>query len=239
MRPTEAAKAILKASAWTSPFATALKRWRRQDRRGLAGDVPAAGALESGGYLRPGQLRGLRRVRCLAQQLQRVGRGQILKRLQRGREVLSQLMPQPLDLPGPFPDQRLVGARDHLDAAGLDHRHDLAGLGVNPRHGVAAVGHVLHQPFSPVLAKPLLVDVDVDRLFGVEDVVERHQHDARVVGALDHRLESRRILRVHHDRVVDLGEVAFLELNVQDRADDLDDLAGVPCFLLLRGPAHR
>ncbi|MGP0028660.1 MAG: hypothetical protein ACLPKE_35695, partial [Streptosporangiaceae bacterium] len=50
---------------------------RGYDRGGLGGDVPAAGALESGGYLRPGQLRGLRRVRCLAQQLQRVGGVQV------------------------------------------------------------------------------------------------------------------------------------------------------------------
>ena len=35
----------------------------------------------------------------------------------------------------------------------------------------------------------------------VENVVERHQHDACVVGALDDRLERRRILRVDDDRV--------------------------------------
>jgi hypothetical protein len=31
------------------------------------------------------------------------------------REVLSQLVPQPLGRPGPFPDQRLMRPRDHLD----------------------------------------------------------------------------------------------------------------------------
>ena len=35
--------------------------------------------------------------------------------LQRGGEVLPQLVPQPLHLPGPFPDHRLVGARQDLD----------------------------------------------------------------------------------------------------------------------------
>src|SRR5262245_37143585 len=57
-------------------------------------------------------------------------------------------------------------------------------------------------PFGPVDPEAFLVDVDVDCFLGVEDVVERDQHDARVVGALDHRLERRRILRVDDDRVV-------------------------------------
>ena len=111
--------------------------------------------------------------------------------------------------------RRVVPLADHFDrvpllARGLEHFLDALmpvaidrGAG-HPTHleHLAAVRHVLHQPFGPVLAESLLVDVDVDRLFGVQDVVERHQHDARVVGALDHRLEGCRILRVHHDRVI-------------------------------------
>ena len=42
---------------------------------------------------------------------------QVLEGLQRGGEVLPQLVPQPLHLPGPLPDQRLMGAGHHLDAA--------------------------------------------------------------------------------------------------------------------------
>ena len=54
-----------------------------QDRGGLAGDVAAAGTLEGGGDLRPGQLGGLRRV--LAPVLVPLGRG-----------ALDLLLPEPL-----------------------------------------------------------------------------------------------------------------------------------------------
>ena len=47
------------------------------------------------------------------------------------------------------------------------------------------------QPNRP---QALLVDVDVDRVFTIENIVERHQDDARVVGALDPQVESRRVL---------------------------------------------
>ena len=59
------------------------------------------------------------RVRGLAQQLQGVGGVEVLERLQRGREVLPQRVPQPLHLPGPFPDQRLVRPGHDLDRLGL------------------------------------------------------------------------------------------------------------------------
>ena len=66
---------------------------------------------------------------------------------------------------------------------------------------LAAIGNMFRQPFTPVDAKTLLVDVDVDRILRVENVVEGDEHDARVVGALDDRLERRRILRIDDDRV--------------------------------------
>ena len=66
---------------------------------------------------------------------------------------------------------------------------------------LAAVRHVFDQPLRPVDAEPFLVDVDVDGVLGVEGVVEGDQHDARFVGAPDHRLESVRVLHVDHDRV--------------------------------------
>jgi hypothetical protein len=47
------------------------------------------------------------------------------------------------------------------------------------------------------------------------------------------------VLALHDERVVDLGQVALFELDVQDRADDLHDPAGVLAFLLPRGSAHR
>ncbi len=49
------------------------------------------------------------------------------------------------------------------------------------------------------------------------------------------------VLSLDHKRVVDLGQVAFFELDVEDRADDLHDLAYVVCLLLcgfLRGDSH-
>ena len=108
---------------------------RGEDRGRLAGDVAAAGALERRGDLRAGQLRGPGRVRRLGQQFQRVGRVQVLESLQRGGEVLPQPVPQPLHLPGPFPDQRLMGPRHHLDRprarAVACHRAQLMGIGAH------------------------------------------------------------------------------------------------------------
>src|ERR1039457_2360104 len=98
-------------------LAQLLAAQRRQDRRRLVRDVPAVSALERGADLRAGQPRGPGRVRGLAQQLQRAGGVQVLEGLQRGGEVLAQLVPQPLPLPGPLPDQRLVRAGQHLDAS--------------------------------------------------------------------------------------------------------------------------
>ena len=57
------------------------------------------------------------RVRCPGQQLQRVGGVQVLKCRQCRGEVLPQLVPQPLCLPGPFPDHRLVSTGHYLDRA--------------------------------------------------------------------------------------------------------------------------
>ena len=75
--------------------------------------------LSAAADLGAGQPRRAGRVRGLAQQLQGVGGVQVLERLQRGREVLAQLVPQPLHRPGAFPDQRLMRARHHLDRLSL------------------------------------------------------------------------------------------------------------------------
>src|SRR6266568_2283260 len=58
------------------------------------------------------------RVGGPSEQVQRIRRIQLLEGLQRGGEVLTQLVPQPLHLPGPLPDQRLVSAGGHLDGLG-------------------------------------------------------------------------------------------------------------------------
>jgi hypothetical protein len=54
-------------------LAQLLAAQRRQDRGRLGGDVAAAGALERRGDLRPGQPPCPGRIRCLGQQLQRIG----------------------------------------------------------------------------------------------------------------------------------------------------------------------
>ena len=86
----------------------------------------------------------------------------------------------------------------------------------------------LARAIAPVVAETLLVDIDVDRLLGVEDVVERHEHDAGVVGTLDHRFKCRRVLGVDDDRrqagideVVDRGD---LRGDVLAGRDDLEFL---------------
>src|SRR5205814_5969998 len=76
-------------------------------------------------------------------------------------------------------------------------------------------------------------------------VGRRHRDGAHPVVAkvlLDLSDHIGAVLALHLKRVVDLGQVAFLELDVEDRTDDLHDLAGVlRCLLLgcvLRGNGH-
>jgi hypothetical protein len=56
-------------------------------------------------------------------------------------------------------------------------------------------------PVGPEDAETLLVDIDVDRVLGVENVVEGDEHDTGLLGALDHRAEGCRVLCVDDDRV--------------------------------------
>src|SRR6185312_13215657 len=95
-------------------LAEVLAAQRGQDRAGPVLDVMAAGALERGGHLGAGQLRRPGRVRRLGQQFQRVRGIEVIERLQRGGEVLPQLVPQPLHRPGAVPDHRLVRAGHHF-----------------------------------------------------------------------------------------------------------------------------
>ena len=66
---------------------------------------------------------------------------------------------------------------------------------------LAAIGQMLVEPLRPIDPEALLVDIDVDRVFAIENIVERHQNDACVIGSLDDGLERRRILSVDDDRV--------------------------------------
>jgi hypothetical protein len=91
---------------------------RRPDRLGLVGGVVAAGTLERGGDLRGGQPRRRDRIGRPAQKLQRLGGRELGEGLQRGGEELPQRHPQPQGVPGPLPQQRLVGAGDHLGRLG-------------------------------------------------------------------------------------------------------------------------
>ena len=111
------------------------------------------------------------RVGGLAQQLESVGGVQVLEGLQRGREVLAQLVPQPLHGPGALPDQRLMGARHHLDRRSLRAvpgcRAQLVGVGthhVSEHVRVAGIalgaGHAVAFPVPRGLQR-------VDRIHGV------------------------------------------------------------------------
>jgi hypothetical protein len=92
---------------------------RGQDRVGPLRDLVAAGVPEDCRDLGGCQLLRAGGVGCLAQQLQGVSGVQVLERGHCGREVFQQLGPQPLRHRGPLPDQRLVGAGQHLDRFGL------------------------------------------------------------------------------------------------------------------------
>ena len=89
-------------------------------------------------------------------------------------------------------------------------------------------GHVLDQPVGPEHAEALLVDVDVDRVLGVEDVVEGDEDDAGFLGALDHRAEGRRVLGVDDDgviaRVDEVVDRRDLRRHVLAGRDDLEFL---------------
>src|SRR5262249_8899562 len=67
---------------------------------------------------------------------------------------------------------------------------------------LAAIGDVLDQPVGPQHTQPLLIDVDIDSVLGVEDVVEGDEDHAGRLRALDHRPERFRVLRVDDDRVI-------------------------------------
>jgi len=75
-----------------------------------------------------------------------------------------------------------------------------------------------------------------------EPVGGRHRDGAHPVVSevlLDFGDHVSAVLALHHERVVDLGQVAFFELNVEDRADDLDDLPDILRGTLLGGSTRR
>ncbi|GAA2901261.1 hypothetical protein GCM10010472_69360 [Pseudonocardia halophobica] len=130
----------------------------RLDLLGAGLDVPTTGPPQDPDDLRPGQPGRPVRIQGPLQQFQRVRIGQLelprRKRVQGAGEVLAQRRPQPLQMPGPIPDQRLTGPRDHLQPLHLRavpgdrtvvvpvEAHDLGqhvrvpGIGLRPRGGV-------------------------------------------------------------------------------------------------------
>ena len=141
---------------------------------------------------------GLRRVRRPAQQFQRIGRVQVLKSRQRGGKVLPQLVAQPLDLPGPLPDQRLTGTRHHLDRprarAVARHRAQLMGIGA---HHVSQHVRVTAVALGAGDAVTFPVPRGLQRIHPVDHIPGRDQrghpraavglssdHHLRIIGAL-------------------------------------------------------
>ena len=82
-------------------------------------DIPPLRPPQRRGQLRPRQPRRPVGIRCPTKQLEGVGRGQIVKGLQRGRKVLAQRTAQPQHLPCPVPDHALVGPGHELDRLGV------------------------------------------------------------------------------------------------------------------------
>ena len=94
-------------------------------------------------------------------------------------------------------------------------------------------------------AERRLADRHRDRRAGVDDVHaahdavgRRHRDGAHLVAAdvllhlgHDADLLAARRCRVDLERVVELGQVLGLELDVEDRSDDLDDLADLCCLV--------
>ena len=72
----------------------------------------AAASAEGGPELRPGQPRRRTRVRGRCQHAHRVAVSKVGEGLQGRREVLSEPVAEPAGLPGPVPDELLVGARE-------------------------------------------------------------------------------------------------------------------------------
>ena len=110
---------------------------------------------------------------------------------------------------------RIVPLADHLDHVPLLARlaeslvDAVVAIGVDRGAGdaanfedLAAVRDILDQPVAPEHAEALLVDVDVDGVFRVEDVVEGDEHDAGSLRPLDDRAERLRVLGVDDDRVI-------------------------------------
>ena len=158
----------------------------------LPGDVAAAGALERGGHLRPGQPGRRDRVGGLSQQLQCIRRIQVLESLQRGGEVLAQRGTQPLHLPGTLPDHRLMGAGGHLDRLGpgavTGHRPQLAGVDA---HHVRQGVRIALIALGPRRAVPFPVPGHLPRINRVNPIpgrAQRHDPQAPVGLDADHHL---------------------------------------------------
>ncbi len=122
---------------------------RGLDPIGLGLDVAAAGPVERRDDLSACQSRRRDRVRRLAEQLESIDGVEVVERLQCGRKILAQCMPQPLDMAGAFPYQGLVCLSDDLDRLGLGavtgHRPQLVRIGADHvgqhvRIGGAALG---------------------------------------------------------------------------------------------------
>ena len=60
----------------------------------------------------------------------------------------------------------------------------------------------LDQPVGPVGAEALLVDIDVYRILGVENVVKSDEHDTGLLRPLDHRPEGLGVLGVDDDGII-------------------------------------
>ena len=158
---------------------------RGPDAGGLGVDVPATGPAQGGRDLGPAQPGRRGRVGGLAEQFEGIGGVEVVECFQRGREVLTQRVSQPLRLTGAFPDQRLVRAGNDFHRLGVGavagHRAELVGVGadhVGQRVCVGGValgtGHRMALPVPGRLQR-------VDRIHDVAGCIQR-RHPRTTVG---------------------------------------------------------
>ena len=167
-----------------------------------------------------------------------------------GGDVSNQLLNDDgLSGAGPTEHRRLATLEEGADE--VDHLHPgLEDLGLSSlfreRRRIAMdriAPHALHRPFAvdrlahhvEEPSERLLADRDRDRSAyrdrfhsPAETIRRGHRDRAHPVVAevlLNLGDDFTAAVALHHERVVDLGQVTLFELNVEDRADDLHDLA--------------
>jgi len=90
------------------------------DPSGLQLDLATVGPSQGCRDALDAQLCRRDRIGCQREQLECVGRSEVVEGDQRGREEVAQGVAQPQQMAGAFPDQGLVSAAEHLGGFGVN-----------------------------------------------------------------------------------------------------------------------